>query len=238
VIVSHKYRFIFLRTERTGSTDVSRALMPALGPDDVRVGMRLGNGGRVRPGRRSWMQRVAPRLAGAHPHATAAEVRRLVGRDIFDSYTKVAIERNPWDRQVSQYLHRCSETRRIADFDADMTSLSYRLRERCRLDNWSIYAIDGRIAVDRMLGYDTLVEDLGELLDDLGVREAVIPPSLRRTRQGRAHYSSYYGETSRALVARWYRREIAAFGYRFEEDARTGLATPAPRGGNRLNAAG
>jgi len=230
MIVSHKYRFIFLRTEKTGGTSLTRALWPLLGEEDLRLAARRPGWARYSPVHHGALQRHLPEVFGPHAHATAAQMRRVVGRKVFDGYFKFAVERNPWDRQVSLYHHRCWKTRRKSNFDEDMRSALYRNTEYCRLNNWSIYAIGREIVVDRVLRYETLADDLGGLLAELGVEERVTLPRMRAYAPGRPHYSTYYSDFTRDLVGRWYAREIAAFDYRFEDDpAESMTGSPARR---------
>jgi len=222
VIVSHKYRFIFLRTEKTGGTSLTRALWPVLGEADMRLGSQRPWWAPYSPIHHGALKRHLPEVFGPHAHATAAQMRRVLGRRIFDGYFKFAVERNPWDRQISLYNHRCWKTGRSPDFDADMRSAWYRNTEYCRLNNWSIYAIGNTVVADRVLRYETLAHDIARLLDDLGIEETVRMPHLRQYRPSRSHYSTYYSRRTRDLVARWYAREIDAFGYAFEEASPAG----------------
>jgi hypothetical protein len=227
MIVSHRHRIIFLKTEKTGGTSVERALATLLGEGDVWPSGPRPAWGRRAPGLHGALTRTLPEVFGPHAHATARQVRRIVGRAVFDSYLKVSIERNPWDRQVSLYTHReWKKGRGPENFDRDMRSLRYRTTEYCRLDNWSIYAIGDAIVADRVLRHERLAEDFAALMAELGVVE---PPALGRHRAynpDRPHYSAYYSAETRDLVARWYAREIAAFGYEFE-DAPAAAARPA-----------
>jgi len=217
MIVSHRHRFIFLRTEKTGGTSLSRALRLILGPEDFAPAPGRPAWARYSPIHHGALKRRLPELFGLHGHAHAAQVRRVLGARVFDSYYKFAVERNPWDRQVSLYTHReHKKGRSNANFDRDMRSPLYRATEYCKLDNWSIYAIGGEVVADRVLRYERLEEDLAALMGELGIAESLDLPRLRAYNPFRPHYSTYYSARTRDLVARWYAREIAAFGYEFE----------------------
>ena len=225
MIVSHKYRFIFLRTEKTGGTSLSRALAAVLGPDDFRPASKRPAWARYSPIHHGALKRQLPEVFGLHGHARAAQVRRVLGREVFEGYFKFAVERNPWDRQVSLYTHRqWKRGKGNLEFDRDMRSPLYRATEYCRLDNWSIYAIGGEVVADRVLPYERLSEELPALMRELGVEEEIALPRMRAYDPDRPHYSTFYSEWTRDLVARWYAREIAAFGYRFETAPGASLA--------------
>jgi hypothetical protein len=217
MIVSHKYRFIFLRTEKTAGTSLSVALENLLDENDLRTKMRRPPWAKFSPVHYGALMRHFPHYFGLHTHATASQVREVVGRKIFDSYYKFAIERNPWDRQVSLYAHRQWKRGRPVDhFDRDMRSLIYRSAEYVRLNNWSVYAIGREIVADRVLRYERLAEEIGELVTTLGLPGPVPMPRLRRYTTDRPHYSTYYSDSTRDLVAKWYANEIEALGYEFE----------------------
>lgn len=227
MIVSHKYRFIFMRTEKTASTSLQRALQQ-LHKDDPASFFTTGKRpkwAKYSPIHYGALERNLPELFGLHAHATARQARSVLGRNVFDSYFKFAVERNPWDRQVSLYFHRSWKTKRTPNFDADMRSWFYRNTEYCHLHNWDIYAIDGQIAVDRVLRYENLSEELAKLSAELGF---ALPEELARLRgdyrSDRPHYSTLYSDVTRDLVARWYAREIDALGYTFETPAPAAVA--------------
>jgi hypothetical protein len=217
MIVSHKYRFIFLRTEKTGGTSLTMALQSVLDEDDLQSNMSRPSWAKFSPIHHGALKHHFPRWFGLHRHATASQVRDIVGRKIFDSYYKFAIERNPWDRQVSLYAHRQWKNGKPADdFDRDMRSLVYRNTQYTRLNNWSIYAIGQDIVADQVMSYDRLAEGIDELVTTLGIPALGDLPRLRSYTTDRPHYSTYYSDSTRDLVAKWYAKEIEALGYTFE----------------------
>lgn len=216
MIVSHTHRFIFLRTEKTAGTSLSQALKDLGGPADFAADMSRPGWARFSPVHHGALKRKIPDLFGLHVHATAAQARRVLGAHVFDSYFKFAVERNPWDRQVSLYMHRCWKTGRRPDFDRDIRSLFYRSTEHVRLRNWPVYAIGTEVVADMILRYETFDRDLETLWQRLGIDPLPLPRKRAEYREERPHYSSYYTPKSRDLVASWYAREIDALGYRFE----------------------
>jgi Sulfotransferase family len=121
MIISHQHQFIFLKTQKTAGTSVELALSEICGPDDVitRVSgedeaKRKGRGPQNetipiayrRPG---WRLRAFLRLNRSaigkdyYNHMPAVEVRRSMPPGLFETYKKITIVRNPWDREVSRY---------------------------------------------------------------------------------------------------------------------------------------
>jgi hypothetical protein len=217
MIVSHKYRFIFLRTEKTGGSSFTQALQGLLDEGDLQANMRRPAWAKFSPIHHGALKLHFPKWFGLHRHARARDVRDVVGPNVFNSYFKFAIERNPWDRQVSLYAHRQWKRGKSPDsFDRDMRSAVYRSTEYVRLNNWAIYAIGNDIVADRVLRYEHLADDIDALVAELGLPGIPEMPRLRSYASDRPHYSTYYSPATRDLVARWYAREIDALGYRFE----------------------
>jgi hypothetical protein len=231
MIVSHRHRFIYLKCRKVGSTSVEMVLGDLCGPDDIvtpldgektrEIGHRKINWQNYDVPRERWPLSakllvalgVSRRAAGVElfNHIRAERLRRLIGAEVFDSYTKVAIERNPWDREVSNYyFHHPKEPRpSFPDFVANHTA-------RKPIDNFDIYSIGGKIVADRVLRYETLAEDFARFLDDMGlVAPRALPHARSRQRTDKGVYRDLYTDAARATVARLYAREIAAFGYAF-----------------------
>ena len=217
VIVSHTYKFIFMRTEKTGGSSLSEALKKVIGGNSLVPSMARPAWAKFSPIHHGALKRNIPDWFGFHPHATAKQARRVLGKKIFDNYFKFAVERNPWDRQISLYMHReWKKNNENPNFDNDMGSFFYRATEYCKLNNWSIYSIGETVAVDRVLRYENLNDELAVLHKDLKIESSIEMPTLRKYTDDRPHYSTYYSKKTQDLVAHWYRKEIDALGYEFE----------------------
>ena len=148
--------------------------------------------------------------------AKARQIKALVGDDIWHGYFKFTTERNPWDRQVSNYFHRQSRRDTKADFERYLTSPLYHRLHHVRLDNWGIYTIDDEIVVDAVIRYENLAADTLTVLQKLGLASEVeIPFARAGHRPDRSTYRKYYSDRTIEVVRRWYANEIDAFGYAF-----------------------
>jgi hypothetical protein len=233
VILSHRHRLIFIKTRKTGGTSVELALSEICGPDDVitpvsRPDERLRKGRkpqnylvpmRERPWDwpiRLWRRRNDrdPALMRFWPHMNAREILARVGEEVFEGYLKVSVERNPWDREVSNY-HWVFRAKPEAKPSFEAYVLDPAQPHAFR--NVDKYAIGDRIVADTVLRHDRLAADFAALMERLGVAPAPVLPGAKasvRPADGR-DYRAYYSAETRDAIATRYRREIEAFGFEF-----------------------
>jgi hypothetical protein len=230
MIVSHRHKFIFIKTKKTAGTAIEAALSELCGPSDVITPYREGSE-KDRKGRgpqnyriehplkpkRSMLRRLLRRperhyhpSVGFYDHMPAWRVLHYVGEDVWRSYFKFAFDRNPWDRQVSWYLDKTRSKRVRPSFERFMTS-----RRHAYVDNYQLYTIEGKLAVDFLGRYERLEEDLNKALALAGVRRALKIPRTNITpnKDPTRDYRSYYSPELHALVAEWYQPEITLLGY-------------------------
>lgn len=215
MIVSHRHRFIFVKTRKTAGTSVEIALSTVCGPDDVITPvMEADERLRAESGGRPPQHYESPPLARkAFNHMPASMVRQLVGREAWDDYFTFTIERNPWDAVVSLYHWRHKgdpDPPPFARFVEDPVV------EELATKNPRAYRIRGVRAVDRVLRYESLADELAEVWAHLGLPgEPRLPHAKGTSRPRGAGYTSYYDDVSRARVAEQFAVAIAEFGYEF-----------------------
>ena len=232
MILSHKHRFIYIKTYKTASTSIEAALSAVAGPDDVvtpasekLMGHRkdqIAQNYRIehpaKP-KRPLLKRLLGRperhyhpSVGYYEHMPAWRVRTYCGEEVWQSYFKFSFERNPWDRQVSWYHYKTKslgegERPSFADFNRD--------KRRAYVENWDLYTMDKRIALDFVGRYESLAEDFAHVLERIGLTGQVELPKTNVSKTRSAGYRDYYDAAGKALVAEWYAPEIAHFGYVF-----------------------
>lgn len=215
MIVSHRHRFIFLKTLKTAGTSVEIALSRVCGPDDVITPLpehdeRL----RAEAGGRPPQNYLSPPLpVKVHEHIRAGKVRQAVGPEVWDSYFKFAVQRNPWDAVVSLYfwITRHGEVREsFEDFlqRPNAAKLAHR--------NHRITHLGGEPVVDRTLRFEQLDRDLGAVWERLGLPGSPdLPRAKGQARPRSADYRDFYTPQSRDLVARLFETTVAELGYEF-----------------------
>jgi hypothetical protein len=195
---------------------------------------------------------------GWENHKDLQRYRSELPPEQFDAYFKFAVVRNPWDRLLSDYNYqrrksRPPETRlglyspdgRIRPFrDWVVAVLSdpHRFAPEtwggevsCGIHRWSPQvdwiSLAGAIAVDRVLRLENLNEAFRGVCSALGLDPRPVP---RRNGRFHWHYSWYYDAATRELVGAYYRRDIEAFGYRFESPLEPVAAALRGFGGSRV----
>jgi len=233
MIVCHEQKLIFVKPKKVAGTSVELFVSKFCGEHDIitplspeeeqhRLG-RKGQNWRLPGNKRNRALRLLgntlgrPSLgyAGYYQHMPAREIRRLLGPEIWDSYFKFTVERNPWDRQVSLYHWHYRGRSSAPPFESFIRNP---LRRKVS-PNYDIYSIGGEVAVDFVCHYHRLEQDLAVVLERLGLEGPVtLPRAKSGFRKEKKHWRDYYTPQTRDIVAGWYRREIDAFGYSFDSD--------------------
>jgi Sulfotransferase family len=230
MIISHKYKYIFLKTTKTAGTSIEIALSKFASPDDIitpitpedeKIREELGYQGPVNFLAPFWSYgfkdlvlflRQRRRKRWFYNHITASEIRPRIGRRIWDSYFKFCIERNPWDRVVSLYYWQ-NQTEPRQPFPAFVQSDAPLALKR---KGFGLYTIDGQIAVDKICRFENLAEELEAVRTRIGIPEKLdLPHAKTRFRKEKQSYRDLYGEKEKARVAELFSNEIKLFGYEF-----------------------
>lgn len=231
MILSHKYRFIYIKTYKTASTSIEAALSEFCGPDDVITPaseqlMKFRKGERAQnfrldhpdvPKRPLWRRILGRPERHYHPsvgyyeHMPAWRVKAYVGDEIWDSYYKFSFERNPWDRQVSWYYYKTKSKEPRPSFESFNSE-----KARAYVENFDLYSIDNEVCLDSIGTYEELVQDFEKILKDIGLKgKVVLKKANISTGPATRSYRDYFNDESRELMRSWYAREIALFGYEF-----------------------
>jgi hypothetical protein len=233
LIISFSRKFIFLKTQKTGGTSVEIALSALCGPNDVLTPlalneeqMRKKNGLTAQnflipPRFRPWWARAHHMLgldqlrSGTeyYNHMSATAIRARMDPALFDSFKKVTIVRNPWDREVSLFYWHTRASRAPQDFGTFVR----RWLSNPERKTFKLYSIGGRVVATHILRYETLAEDYERFVRSLGIADPVPLGNAKggiRSNSAR-NYRDMYDDATREIVRQRYAREIEAFEYSF-----------------------
>lgn len=226
MIVCHRHRFIFITTRKTRGAGIEAALAEICSDGDIVTGLSAANDAtqvRAASGRRGaiavtryrpvdWLRWVLRgERARLDKHMGAAEIRNLLGDETWNSYFKFCVERDPWEKAVALYEQRTRDKKprpTLAQFLAETRPAS--------LSNFDLYSIDGALAVDRVIRYEHLEDELEAVGNLLSLPE---PITVKASGERASHYSATIGAPERALIDAACAREIELFGYAFSEVA-------------------
>jgi hypothetical protein len=258
MIISHTHKAIFIKTKKTAGTSIEVYLGGYCGRNDIvtPVGEEEATAShRPRNYRGIWnplaetfgllgvherwrrecggpLKSIAQqgKLRKFYNHIPAYRVMKRLPRRIWEEYTVFTVERNPWDKAISQYYWKA---RRRSDY-----SFEDFVREGDLGINYPRYCHPktGEILVDHIIYYDRLNEGLQELFDmlevpfegSLGVR------AKTSTRKEKKPYQELFsGELApyRDEIDRLFEKEIEMHGWDFDSGraSRTWKLEPASR---------
>ena len=218
-MISISKRFLFIHVQKTGGNSIFQALREY---SDERI---------ITPGpTQDGVERFGT-VNDTYPtilkHSSLAEYGSALAPELFASLYKFAVLRNPWDRMISWYFspHRQLpqanrgpgwQAARGWDRQHFLKFLGRRQASRQHL------CLAGSPSLAHDLDFLMRFERLDEHFADLCRRLDIPPrPLPKYNRSDRLHYSHYYDDELRALVAEMFQEDIEFGGYRFERLAST-----------------
>lgn len=228
MIVSHKHKFIFIKTRKTAGTSIEIALSQYCGPDDIITPMsevdeakrsELGFRGaqnyladKSEYGFMDWLRLLrGKKKRRFFNHVPASIVREQVGSDVWDSYYKFTFERNPYDKAVSKYFWSTKKKQQPPNINDYLQNC-----QAYKISNWDLYSLGENLAVDFVGKFENLAEDLEKVRLKLSLPgELVLPHTKGKTRKDKRPYSELLNEKTHQRIATVCQREIELLQYQW-----------------------
>ena len=230
MILSHKHKFIFIKTAKTAGTSIEVFLSQLCGPQDVVTPIAPPIDGHQprnyegfinpipeiieRPGKLfSVLNHTITSCTKFYNHMPAREVKNRVPAEVWNGYFKFCVERNPWDKVLSHYhMHNAREGGSLSLDD-------YLARRRFPVNYFRYTDRSGKnVIVDRIVRYENLLVELGEVFAQLNIPfDGSLGVAAKSDyRADRRPYQEVFKQAQRRIVENAFAKEIELHGYRFE----------------------
>jgi len=218
MILSHKYKFIFLKTKKTAGTSIEIMLSQFCGDNDIITPIAFEDEAyRNMMGFRGFQNHktIESQPKGYFNHAPGWYVKKYIGQKTWNSYFKFCFERNPFDKAISRYYYSTKDIYPRPEINDYITGLPTE-----KLSNWYIYAIHDKIAVDFVGKYEKLSDDIQKVMKILHLPNQVdLPFAKSQYRQDYRHFSKVLNGTSRKHIENICAKEIKAFSYKWQNNS-------------------
>lgn len=169
-------------------------------------------------------KKYSSQLGASPAHANASDVAATFPNE-WSNYFKFCIVRNPWDKTLSDYFWKTKRMKTPPTFETFVASLdaSSDALKGVKPDNhsnWLMYTIEDKIAVDFIVRYENLANDLKDALLHTTVSWDGWMPHMKKgvyRKEGDVSrdYRKLYTDKTAQIVYDLYEKEINQLNYQF-----------------------
>ena len=197
MIISDSHNFVFVATTKTGSTSIEKNL-----------------------GSYKSKHKITHLHDSYNKHCPLKIIYNKF--PFIEDYFKFAIVRNPFDWVVSWYFYRKTRlnennTKDISfkEWLVDENSSAYNIQGiGLTLSQYDIISCNKNIKIDFVGKFENLQEDFNIICDKIGIPQLELP---YKNKSQHKHYTEYYDDETKEIVAEKYAKDIEYFGYEFGE---------------------
>lgn len=230
MIISHKHRFIFLKTRKTASTSIEISLsrycddidiLTPIAPKDEEIRSVFAGGPQNYQGYFNPFPELIDKNTESsirslkdflkkrkyYNHLAAKKVRNRLGTKRWNSYFKFCFERNPWEKTISHFYWKNREFQRYSSMDDYLAAGDY-----CY--NYPIYTLNHEIAVDFIGRYEQLEEDLDYVCRRIGLPfDGWLPNAKAGIRKDKRDFRDILNENQKRKIENIFSIERQLCGY-------------------------
>jgi len=208
MLVSHNYRFIYLKTHKTAGTSVEELLEPLCRDDDKTS--EHSSDEYISPTGIVGRRYMGKKTIGIwENHTLPQTIKENLGLDLYNDYYKICNIRNPYDVMVSLYHWRLRDTSNINE--SDFLNFCQLNKNDWVINNNKIFWGE---PCDFYIRYEQLNDDIIKLSDELKLNIGVT--NLEHYKKSdRGEYQLYYNEESKKIVSEIFENELKKFNYIF-----------------------
>ncbi|QBQ54827.1 hypothetical protein [Nitrosococcus wardiae] len=202
MIISHKYKFIFIKNGKTAGTSIEVFLSQICAFSDI-----------VTPIYPPVELHLPRNYQGFYNRMTSAEIRDRIGEKNWKDYFKFCVERNPWDKTLSYYYMAKFRANGNLSLDEFLAGQEFPIN----FPRYTEPDDNFKIIVDKIIDFDNLMAGLREVFRGLRIpfngSLGVYAKSEYRT--DRRPYQEVLTPAQAERISNIFAVEIALHGYRF-----------------------
>ena len=192
MIISHKYKFIFIKTRKTAGTTIEYNISKYLGKNDIippsNQSVYLSQNyiydtkisKFLKKVKLNKISRTFENKFSEHEHAF--DLKKKINKNFFDNYFKFCVEREPVDKCISYYFMRKNASTSTT-IKQNMTWDDFVQKKRFPVDS-NMYSYGNKLLVDKIIKYENLENELTEILNDRGINNFKIEKSVNNSSRG------------------------------------------------------
>lgn len=228
MIISHRYKFVFIKTRKTAGTSIEVFLSQLCDKDDILTPIwphvephcprnyrgysnplfeMIENRGRGLKG--TFLNFI--KGIKFYSHIPAKAIKRRVPNQLWHDYLKFCVERNPWDKTLSHYYMINKWTGGNMSFEEYLAKGSFCI-------NFPMYTdYRGELMVDKVIKYESLMPELTEIFNVLSIpfRGNLGVKAKSEYRTDTRNYVEVYSYEQMKIIEKAFSKEITIHGYIF-----------------------
>lgn len=191
MIISHKYKIIFIHIYKTAGTFIVQ-LLKNLDPD----------------------------CEDLYGHISAQNAKEKINSEIWENYTTFCVVRNSWDWQMSLYFYAKGWSgHHQHDIIKNMSVSEYLIWRKTDLNQQIKFILDNNntCLIDKILSFENLTEDLKLFFketNDLDITP-YLPNEKLNTSKRNSDYRKYYDNSDVELLSKLHKPDINYFNFKF-----------------------
>lgn len=208
MVISHEHKFLFLAPVKVGTTSIRASLLQYSSIDRTKFYKDPSN---------FYYHKWHINAESAKKHFNDLKLD-------WDSYFKFSFVRNPWDRAVSWYkyqtklVNECESGERESIYYKQYKKLSKlsfnEWVENLKLENFYEFFMcnSNSICLDYIGRFENIQNDFDTICDKINIPKQKL---LHKNKSKHKHYTEYYNEETRQIIANKFAKDIEFFNYKF-----------------------
>jgi len=239
LIISFKYKFIFIKTYKTAGSSIENYLYPFLdnrdivGPTEDYKGINCWGDFETKDldiyFSKNYLERTINFKMKYFAHMPIWLVKerleplsKKLNYDIFNNFFKFSVIRNPYDTIVSDYYWRNSLNNKnkrsqsitFKEILDELNSNTYPMYELLNLNKLMDKNLE-KVLCDKIIKYENLNKELSVVFNKLDISFGGKLEIFKKKNKREKNYKKFYDNKSKKLIEEIFWKEIEMFGYKF-----------------------